>query len=83
MDRHLCQGNCTEYVFKIGCRCFVVAHIILEGFYFHGFEVIVLSERLEYSGYAEGYFVPKGECSGLKAEYPRKYMGILDLMILI
>ena len=28
--------------------------VIVEGFYFHGFETIVLSERLEYSGYAPG-----------------------------
>jgi len=34
--------------------------ITLEGFYFQGFEVIVLSERLEPSGYAEGHLVPKG-----------------------
>lgn len=35
-------------------------YIILEGFYFSGFEVSVLSEILEYSGYAEGHLVPKG-----------------------
>ena len=34
--------------------------IIIEGFYFHGFEVIVLSESLEYSGYAQGHLIPKG-----------------------
>ena len=35
--------------------------VIVEGFYFHGFEVQVIAERLEYSGYAEGHLVPKGE----------------------
>lgn len=35
--------------------------VIVEGFYFHGFETLVLSERLEYSGYAEGHIVPKGK----------------------
>ena len=34
--------------------------ITLEGFYFHGFEVVILSERLEPSGYAEGHLIPKG-----------------------
>ena len=35
--------------------------VLLEGFYFHGFETIVLSERLELSGYAEGHFWPQGQ----------------------
>jgi len=35
--------------------------IIIEGFYFHGFEIIVLSENLDYSGYAQGHLIPKGE----------------------
>ena len=35
-------------------------HVTVEGFYFSGFEVIVLSEKLEYSGYAEGHLIPKG-----------------------
>jgi hypothetical protein len=34
--------------------------ITIEGFYFQGWEVNVLSERLELSGYAEGHLVPKG-----------------------
>ena len=33
--------------------------IILEGFYFHGWEIIVLSEKLEPSGLAEGHLTPK------------------------
>ena len=35
--------------------------ITIEGFIFHGFETIVLSEYLEYSGYARGHLVPKGK----------------------
>ncbi|MFC2034430.1 hypothetical protein ACFLTT_03415, partial [Chloroflexota bacterium] len=35
-------------------------NIIIEGFYFDGFEVQVIAERLEYSGYAEGHMIPKG-----------------------
>ena len=34
--------------------------VTIEGYYYHGFETIVLSERLGYSGYAEGHLVPKG-----------------------
>ena len=35
--------------------------VTIEGFFFHGFEIVVLSEYLEYSGYAEGHLVPKGK----------------------
>jgi len=35
-------------------------NIRIEGFYFQGWETIVLSEKLELSEYAEGHFVPKG-----------------------
>jgi len=34
--------------------------VTVQGFYFHGFETIILSENLEYSGYAEGHLVPSG-----------------------
>ena len=34
--------------------------IIVEGFYFHGWEIIVLSEKLEPSGLAEDHLTPKG-----------------------
>ena len=46
--------------------------VIVEGFYFHGFEVIVLSERLEYSGYAEGHLVPKGSMIWISEGIPRE-----------
>lgn len=35
--------------------------ILVEGFYFHGWEIIVLSERLEYSGPDEGHLWPRGQ----------------------
>ena len=35
--------------------------IRLEGFYFDGFETTVLSERLEYTGQAEGHLWPQGQ----------------------
>ena len=35
--------------------------VTIEGFFFHGFEIVVLSENLEYSGYAERHLVPKGK----------------------
>jgi len=35
-------------------------YISIEGFYFSGFEVQVIAESLDYSGYAEGHLTPKG-----------------------
>ena len=35
--------------------------IVLTGFYFHGFESTLLSEKLEFSGRAEGHLWPRGE----------------------
>ncbi len=35
--------------------------VILDGFYFSGFEVLVLAEGLEYSGRAEGHIAPTGQ----------------------
>jgi len=46
--------------------------VIVEGFYFHGFEVIVLSEGLEYSGYAEGHLVPKGRMIWISEGIPKE-----------
>ena len=34
--------------------------IVIEGFIFLGFETMVLSEELIYSGYAEGHLIPSG-----------------------
>ncbi len=36
------------------------AEVVLTGFYFHGWETIVLSERLEPTGRAEGHLWPQG-----------------------
>jgi len=44
--------------------------ITLEGFYFLGFEVMVLSEGLEYSGYAEGHLIPQGKMLWIEGGIP-------------
>ena len=46
--------------------------ITIEGFYFHGFEVIVLSESLESSGYAQGHLIPKGRMVWVEGEIPKE-----------
>ena len=46
--------------------------IMIEGFYFHGFEVIVLSEELEYSGLAPGHLVPKGKMVWIEGGIPEE-----------
>jgi hypothetical protein len=45
--------------------------VTVQGFYFHGFETIVLSENLEYSGYAEGHLVPSGETVWVEGGIPQ------------
>ena len=47
-------------------------YLTIEGFFFGGFEVIVLSENLEYSGYAEGHLVPKGRMIWIEGGIPRE-----------
>jgi hypothetical protein len=46
--------------------------VVVSGFYFHGFETMVLCESLKYSGLAEGHLIPEGEMmwfeSGLPSE---------------
>ena len=46
--------------------------VTIEGFFFHGFEIVVLSEYLEYSGYAEGHLVPKGKMLWIEDEIPKE-----------
>ena len=46
--------------------------IAIEGFCFHGFEIIVLSEILEYSGYAPGHLVPKGRMVWIEGGIPKE-----------
>jgi len=52
-------------------------YVTLEGFYFKGFEIIVLSEKLEYSGYAEGHLVPEGRMAWIEGEIPEEVYGNL------
>ena len=44
--------------------------ITIEGFCFYGFEVMVLAERLEYSGYAPGHLVPEGRMMWIEGGIP-------------
>lgn len=46
--------------------------ITIEGFYFHGFEVIVLSESLEFSGYAQGHLIPEGKMVWVEGGIPQE-----------
>jgi len=47
-------------------------YLTIEGFFFGGFEVIILSKNLEYSGYAEGHLVPKGRMVWIEGGIPRE-----------
>ena len=44
--------------------------ITIAGFFFHGFEVQVLAEKLDYSGYAAGHLVPRGEMIWIEGGIP-------------
>ncbi|MAF39330.1 MAG: hypothetical protein CL696_10750 [Chloroflexi bacterium] len=44
--------------------------IILEGFYFHGWESNLLSERMESSGLAEGHLWPQGQKVWVEGSIP-------------
>ena len=46
--------------------------ITLEGFYFSGFEIIVLAEKLEPSGYAQGHLIPKGRMLWIEGGIPKE-----------
>lgn len=46
--------------------------IAIEGFYFHGWEIIVLGETLEYSGYVPGHLVPKGRLVWIEGGIPKE-----------
>jgi hypothetical protein len=47
-------------------------NITIEGSFFGGFEVIVLSEDLEYSGYAPEHLVPKGKRVWIEGGIPKE-----------
>lgn len=46
--------------------------IEIEGYFYQGFETIVVSERLEPSGFAEGHLVPKGVMIWIEGGIPRE-----------
>lgn len=50
-------------------------NVIVEGFYFQGFETIVLSEDLVYSGHAPGHLVPEGRMMWVEGGIPK---GVYD-----
>jgi len=44
--------------------------ITLEGFVFLGFEIMVISEELKYSGYADGHLIPSGRMLWIEGGVP-------------
>ena len=46
--------------------------IIIEGYYYQGWETIVLSEELVYSGYAPGHLIPKGKMLWIEKGVPKE-----------
>ena len=46
-------------------------YIDIEGIYFHGFEIIVLSENIGYSEFAQGHLVPKGKMIWIEGGIPQ------------
>jgi hypothetical protein len=46
--------------------------ITIEGFYFQGFEVNVLSEKLENSGYVPEHLIPKGKMVWIEGGIPKE-----------
>ena len=46
--------------------------IIIEGYYYQGWETIVLSEELVYSGNAPGHLIPEGEMLWIEQGVPKE-----------
>jgi beta-lactamase superfamily II metal-dependent hydrolase len=46
--------------------------IVIEGYYYQGFETIVLSEKLDYSNYAPGHLNPKGGMLWIEGGVPKE-----------
>jgi hypothetical protein len=44
--------------------------IVLEGYYFHGFEIQVMAENLKQSGYTENHFAPDGNMVWVEGGIP-------------
>jgi hypothetical protein len=51
--------------------------VTVEGFYFSGFEIVALSEMLEYSGYAEGHLEPRGRMVWIEGGIPKEVYDLL------
>ncbi|MFC2036020.1 hypothetical protein ACFLUJ_07890 [Chloroflexota bacterium] len=47
-------------------------NIVIEGFYYQGFETITLCEKLAYSGLAPGHLVPEGEKLWIEKGVPKE-----------
>ena len=60
------------------------SEVVLTGFYFHGWETIVFSEKLEYTGRAEGHIWPQGQMCWIQDDLiPRDIYDQLDQQELI
>lgn len=46
--------------------------IIIEGYYYQGWETIVLSEELVYSGHAPGHLIPEGKMLWIENGVPKE-----------
>lgn len=46
--------------------------VLIEGYYYQGFETIVLSENLAYSGHAPGHLVPEGKMLWIEKGIPKE-----------
>ncbi|MFC1958727.1 hypothetical protein ACFLV6_02295 [Chloroflexota bacterium] len=46
--------------------------IVIEGYYYQGWETIVLSKKLVYSGYATGHLIPDGEMLWIEKGVPKE-----------
>lgn len=46
--------------------------IVIEGYYYQGWEIIVLSEKLVYSGYAPGHLIPDGKMLWIEKGVPKE-----------
>jgi hypothetical protein len=53
--------------------------VTLEAYFYQGFETIVLSERLDDSGYAVGHLVPKGRMIWVEGGIPRPVYDALQV----
>jgi hypothetical protein len=52
--------------------------VAIEGFYFQGFETVVLSESLEYSGFAPGHLTPGGRMIWVSGGIPKEIFDALN-----